>query len=561
VAPFLLRHAPTGSFVGGHGWRSSHWLLSRNGAPVLSNDPKQRLRFSRREVVGTAATAILAASFPRAALAQDEEVTAAIAAIGADGDFTRASVVELARELAGSEYVPPPTDLPDAIKDLTYEQYRDIRFDREAAIWDNGLPFRLELFHRGFYYKEEIDVAIVIGETAEHLPYSSELFDIGDRVPQPITDEDIGFAGIRLLGHLNSPEKFDEIAVFLGASYFRSLGRGEVYGLSARGLSLKTGSSEGEEFPLFRAFWVEKPLPDSEAVVVHALLDSVSVAGAYRFTIRPGEATRMDVEATLFPRVDLDKVGLAPGTSMFFFGPNGREDVDDYRPEVHDSDGLLIVNGRGERIWRPLSNPKTLQISAFADAAPHGFGLMQRNRDPEAYQDFEAHYERRPGLWVEPIGDWGQGAVVLVEIPSDSEINDNIVAYWQPKQPVSAESEFSFAYRMFWGGEPALPGPAAVIGATLRGRATLRGDSPVRRFVIDYELRETEGDPPSNPEAKVSASAGTVSEVTLQPNPLTAGWRLTFKLDPEDAESIELRADLMLDEKFAAEHWLYRWTA
>jgi glucans biosynthesis protein len=511
--------------------------------------------------MGTAATAILAASLPREVLAQDEETSEAIAAIGTEGDFSRASVVELARKLAEADYVPPPTDLPDSIKDLTYEQYRDIRFDREAAIWDKGLPFRLELFHRGFYYKEEIDVAIVSEETAEHLPYSSELFDIGDRVPQPITDEDIGFAGIRLLGHLNAPEKLDEIAVFLGASYFRSLGRGEVYGLSARGLALKTGSSEGEEFPLFRAFWVEKPLADSEAVVVHALLDSVSVAGAYRFTIRPGDATRMDVEATLFPRVELDKVGLAPGTSMFFFGPNGREGVDDYRPEVHDSDGLLIVNGRGERIWRPLSNPTTLQTSAFVDAAPHGFGLMQRNRDPNTYQDFEAHYERRPGLWVEPVGDWGQGAVVLVEIPSDSEINDNIVAYWQPKQPIPARSEFSFAYQMFWGGEPALSGPTAVVCATRRGRASLRGDSPIRRFVVDYELRATEGDPPSSPEARVSASAGTVTEVTIQKNPLTGGWRLTFKLDPEDAESIELRADLMLDDTLAAEHWLYRWTA
>ena len=512
--------------------------------------------------MGSAATTFLAASLPQAVLAQDEAVAEAITALGADGDFTRASVVDLARRLAASEYAPPPTELPDPIKDLTYDQYRDIRINRETRPWaDDNLPFQLELFHRGFYYKEEIEVAVIRDETAEHLPYSPDLFDIGRLVPQPIPNEDIGFAGIRLLGHLNSRDHFDEVAVFLGASYFRSLGRDQVYGISGRGLALKTGSSEGEEFPLFRAFWVEKPLPDSEAVVVHALLDSESVAGAYRFTIRPGKATQMDVEATLFPRAELSKVGLAPGTSMFFFGPNDARDVDDWRPQVHDSDGLLIVNGRGERIWRPLANPDTLQISAFIDAAPRGFGLMQRNRDPERYQDFEAHYERRPSLWVEPVGDWGQGAVVLVEIPSDSEINDNIVAYWQPRQPIAAGSEYSFAYRLSWGGEPDLPGPAAVITATRVGRASLRGDSPVRRFVIDFELRETSEGVASKPEASVSANAGKVSEATMQSNPLTRGWRLAFELDPQDAEAIELRADFTFEGEVAAEHWLYRWTA
>jgi periplasmic glucans biosynthesis protein len=361
---------------------------------------------TRRRLLGSVAAAAFAASFPRPAFAQ-EDASDVLTGIIEGGPFTRARVVEIARALAQFEFVPPPTDLPDPIQDLTYDQYRDIRFDRDASIWaDEKLPFQLQLFHRGFYYKEEIEVAIVADDRAEHLPYSPELFDIGKLIEQPMPTDDIGFAGIRLLGRLNHADKFDEVAVFLGASYFRSLGRGQFYGLSARGLALKTGATEGEEFPLFRAFWVEKPQPDNDTIVVHALLDSVSVTGAYRFTIRPGASTLMDVEATLFPRVDLEKVGLAPGTSMFFFGPNGREDVDDWRPEVHDSDGLLILNGRGERIWRPLANPNKLQMSAFMDAAPRGFGLMQRNRDAESFQDFESHYERRPSLWVEPVGDW-----------------------------------------------------------------------------------------------------------------------------------------------------------
>ena len=251
---------------------------------------------------------------------------------------------------------------------------------------------------------------------------------------------------------------------------------------------MKTADPDGEEFPIFRAFWVEKPLPDSETVVVHALLDSASVSGAYRFSIRPDESTVIDVEATLFPRVDMSKVGLAPASSMFYFGPNDRKNIDDYRPEVHDSDGLLMVNGRGERIWRPVSNPQKLQISAFEDVAPRGFGLTQRDRDPQTFQDFEATYEKRPTLWIEPVGDWGQGTVTLIEIPSDSEINDNIVAYWQPQDTIKAGSEFSFAYRQFWGHAPAPAPGAAIIVATRIGRGALDGDSPIRQFIIDYSI-------------------------------------------------------------------------
>jgi periplasmic glucans biosynthesis protein len=518
-------------------------------------------QLTRRRLLGSVAAVAFAASFPRPAFAQ-EDAGDVLAGIVEGGPFTRARVVEIARALAQFEFVPPPTDLPDPLKDLTYDQYRDIRFDRDASVWANeNLPFQLQLFHRGFYFKEEIEVAIVADDHAEHLPYSPELFDIGKLIEQPMPTDDIGFAGIRLLGRLNHADKFDEVAVFLGASYFRSLGRGQFYGLSARGLALKTGAAEGEEFPLFRAFWVEKPQPDNDTVVVHALLDSVSVTGAYRFTIRPGASTLMDVEATLFPRVDLEKVGLAPGTSMFFFGPNGRETVDDWRPEVHDSDGLLILNGRGERIWRPLANPNKLQMSAFMDAAPRGFGLMQRNRDAESFQDFESHYERRPSLWVEPVGDWGRGAVLLVEIPSDSEINDNIVAFWQPQELLTAGSEISFAYRLFWGENPAPDGSGPRVESTRRGRATLRGESPVRRFVLDYSPLQTPLPDGDEPKATVTASTGKVSDVTMEKNPLTQGWRLTFKLDPEDAETIELRAVADFNGNPPAETWLYRWTA
>jgi periplasmic glucans biosynthesis protein len=413
---------------------------------------------TRRSLMTSAAALFAAAAMPYRALAAGP-LPAALSAAASDGPFQRSTVIEIARNLAKTDYVPPASDLPDPIKNLTYDQFRDIHPNRAGAVWvKEGLPFQLQLFHRGFYYKDKIDVAVVADNQAHHLAYSPNYFEFGKLVPQPLPKADIGFAGIRLLSNrINRPDVFDEVAVFLGASYFRSLGRDQLYGISARGLALKTGEPEGEEFPVFRAFWAETPAKDGDTIVVHALLDSKSVAGAYRFTIRPGLPTVMDVEASLFPRVDLTKVGLAPGTSMFYFDANGRERGDDWRPEVHDSDGLLMVNGHGERLWRPLANPRNLQISAFVDAGPRGFGLVQRNRDPKAYEDFESHYERRPSLWVEPVGDWGKGTVTLVEIPSDSEVNDNIVAYWSPQQPIAAGTEYAFAYRLSWGNEPQQP--------------------------------------------------------------------------------------------------------
>ena len=322
---------------------------------------------------------------------------------------------------------------------------------------------------------------------AQRLAYRPDLFTVGKLVPTPLPTEDIGFSGFRLLHPVNTRRHFDEVAVFQGASYFRSVGRHQIYGLSARGLAVKVGEPSGEEFPVFRAFWIEEPAPRSVSVTVHALLDSPSVAGAYRFVIDPGEDTVMQVEAVLFPRVELAAVGLAPGTSMYMFSASERSWVDDFRPQVHDSDGLLIFNGRGEQLWRPFANPTRLEISAFADTGPRGFGLMQRDRDPAHYQDFESHFERRPSLWVEPTGDWGEGAVVLTEIPTDAEIHDNIVAFWRPQKPISAGSEFRFAYKLSWGEEPAAARDRLRVVATALGRADVKGPTPSRRVVIDYD--------------------------------------------------------------------------
>lgn len=475
------------------------------------------------------------------------------------GAFDSDYVVKLARKLAAKPYSVLKDPLPVGLAKLTYDEYRDIRFNPTASIWrDQGLPFQMQMFHRGFYFQDLIEIAIVEGNKATHLAYEPKYFTAGEVITQALPNDDIGYSGFRIHNQLNNNGVFDELMVFQGASYFRALGKGNAYGLSARGLALKTADPEGEEFPIFRAFWVERPHYDSNLIVVHALLDSPSVAGAYRFSVRPGDNTQIDVEATLFPRVELSKVGLAPSTSMFLHSLNGRHDTDDFRPEVHDSDGLLMFNGRGEHLWRPLANPRQLQVSAFSDNSPQGFGLIQRERSYAAYQDLEAQYERRPSLWIEPVGNWGQGAVVLTEIPTESEIHDNIVSFWKPRQPIPAGSEYHFAYRMSWGEEPAVKHNYVVVSRTASGRADIAKPTPRRLFVVDYQVNGAM--PEELPLAKVEASGGIISNVVIAPNAANNGYRLAFELEPEGKELIELRAELKFPTPRQVETWLYRWT-
>jgi glucans biosynthesis protein len=523
------------------------------------------LELDRRSLLAVATgavVAVVAATGIRPAGAQDGQGIVQ-ANFAVDGPYTRATVADIARTLAMTPYQPLDASLPQVLADLTYDQYRDIRFRPEAAIWaGTGLPYQMQMFHRGFYFKEPVEIAIVTDGQAKHLAYDPDMFAIGPLVPQPVPDIDIGFSGLRLHGLINRPDYFDEVAVFQGASYFRSLGAGQVYGLSARGLALKTADPEGEEFPLFRAFWVETPVAGGDTIVVSALLDSPSTTGAYRFSIRHGATTQMDVEVQLFPRVALDRVGLAPCTSMFFFNSNNRRDIDDFRPQVHDSDGLLMLTGRGERLWRPLSNPRDLQISAFVDQSPRGFGLIQRERDFVRYQDLEAAHERRPSLWVEPVGDWGAGAVTLVEIPTDAEVHDNIVAYWSPREPIPASTEYAFAYRLSWGGEPPTHKPTAIVDSSASGRAPWSGESALRLFVIDYTLPEgVDRASLGITKATVTVSKGTAKNVVVQDNPAIGGLRLTFQLDPGVETLVEIRATLTFETQLAAETWVYRWTA
>jgi glucans biosynthesis protein len=470
--------------------------------------------------------------------------------------FNFDTLLEQARQLAAKPYAPQRSTLPAGLDKLSPEQYRSIHFNRDAAIWrSEALPFRVELL-RAFFNQQAppVTVSTVEDGTAHDLIATPAMFEIGPSLPQ-LGKVSLPLSGFRLVTQINSKKIWDEFLVFQGASYFRAVSKGLLYGLSARGLAINTAEPVGEEFPAFTHFWVEQPAPRATSIVIDALLESGSITGAYRFTVTPGLATVMDVTCTLFPRVDMHVVGIAPLTSMFLFDETNRGRLDDYRPEVHDSDGLQITSSTGEHILRQLANPTKLQVSTFTTRPPEGFGLVQRSRDQSDFQDFEDLYERRPSAWIEPKGDWGPGAVELVEIPSDRESNDNIVAFWRPAQGLAGGHPAEFAYRLSWLDEPALPKGLGEVMATRSGASL---DGKRRVFLLDIVGA---GDKTNDLSVDLSASAGKISNVALQSNTAMHGLRASFELDPNNADLIELRLRLMRGDQPVSETWLYRWTA
>jgi glucans biosynthesis protein len=507
---------------------------------------------SRRHLLGLIAGGAASGWLP--ASATDADGTAALH-LGNAVPFTRDDVAALARSLAEVPYATPP-EISRDWRGLSYDILREIWFDgRHALFRDAPSAVRAEFFVAGQFFAHKIRINAVEQGQSRPVGFDLRNFATTDRFPS-LPADGTGFAGFRLLGELHTKDRFQEYAVFQGASYFRAIGQGHGYGISARGLALHTAGRTLEEFPIFREFWIEAAEPNAPSVTIHALLDSPSVAGAYTFQITKGPTTEMTVTARLFPRVDLTDVGIAPGTSMFLFNGMDRSRFDDFRQSVHDSDGLLMINGAGETLWRPLNNPKrTVEVSEFIDNGPLGFGLMQRARDLGNFNDLEARYDLRPSLWVEPRGDWGPGAVVLIEIPTDKEVNDNIVAFWRPAAPLEAGREHRFDYRLYWGDKAPAEGAVAPVIATAAGVHTFEDG---RLFVIDYAPHPALGDDPARLEVRVTASAGKIASPILQRNPATGGLRLDFtvKGDPRQAE---LRAEIWRGGQRAAEVWMNRW--
>jgi glucans biosynthesis protein len=476
-------------------------------------------------------------------------------------------VLAKARALAARPYVPVGPDLPARLAELDYEGHRSIQFRREAALGWAGTPFQVHLRHRGYLFPQRVNVYLVDEDGASRVPFDAELFDyLGEA--STLTGElstDLGFGGLSIHYPLNDPARMDEVVVFQGASYFRLVGPGQVYGVSSRGVAIDVAREGREEFPAFKEFWLLRPKNDAASLVFHALLDGPSLTGAYRFELEPGDRTVLAVDARLFARRNIATLGVAPLSSMFLYDANSARAFDDFRPQVHDSDGLMMLTRASEWIWRPLSNRRVLRVSSLRDRDPRGFGLAQRARDFDSYLDLEAQYHRRPSQWVRVLGAWGEGGVELAEIPTESEFNDNIAAYWVPDEPFLAGRERRYRYELVTFDGRLADQTLARVARTRIGWDGLPGQAEPpprthRRFVIDFVGGPLTGfAAETTVEAVVRTTAGETGDVHTRPLPDGSGWRASFRLEPESGEEADMQLFLLVDHERVSETWSYVW--
>ncbi len=517
----------------------------------------------RRRFLRDGATALSVAAFFDSILFQNDANASSLPSIGPEQPFDYAHLKGIARARSATPYHPPPDKLPPRIEKLSWDEWQSIRFRPERALWaDEDLPFAARFFHLGFRMTRSVQLFEVRNDKSREIAHDPAMFDYGKaRIGPREVPRDLGFAGFNLFFHTDWTR---DCVAFQGASYFRAVDATRQYGMSQRGLAVDCGMPYPEEFPDFVAFFLERPAAGSDTATVHALLDSPSVSGAYRFVIKVSDTTVMDVDAALYPRKEIERVGIAPGTSMFFYGKNDPRAGDDWRPEIHDSDGLQMYSGTGEWLWRPLINPRGVRVNSFADDQPRGFGLMQRERSFTQYQDDGVFYDKRPSVWVEPKGNWGKGAVMLVEIPTRDEINDNIVAFWCPAKKPQPGREYLYSYRLHWG--PRNPyfdsGHAYATRTGIGGIVGQKRKYFSWRFVVDFAggaLAALDAEAKVN--AIVTASRGRVEIVSARPLLPENGWRAMFDLVPEDnsTEPINLRLYLALDDEALTETWLYQY--
>ncbi len=477
--------------------------------------------------------------------------------------FDFRDVAQRAKELAAAAYRKPTSNLPNELRNLTYDQYRDIRFKPEEGYWKKAdLRFELEFFHEGFRFDLPVKIYEVTAQGVREIPFDSDAFNYGKNKLNPDKLRKLGFAGFRVHYPINKPGYKDEVLAFLGASYFRAVGKGQRYGLSARGLAIDTALPSGEEFPRFTEFWVVRPSPSARELTIYALLDSPSATGAYRFVLVPGVTTALDTKVQLYLRKEVGKLGLAPLTSMFFFGANQAAPREDYRPQVHDSDGLSLQFNTSEWIWRPLVNPKRLLVTSFTLTDPLSFGLMQRARKFCDYEDLEARYDLHPSGWVAPKGPWGGGRVELVEIPEPNETEDNIVAFWVPDHPPPPQRPYDFEYRVLWEMDRTTRPPQSWVAQTRRGlgyEGYVHPDNSIQ-FVIDFEGPALRKLPPLT---QVDAAVwidpnGKLLEKNVFYDEVTRGQRMVVRFNRvDDSKPVEIHASVRKGSETLSETWSY----
>ena len=480
--------------------------------------------------------------------------------LGPPQPFSFEAVRQQAQQLARQPYQAAPLPQAETIDKIDYDAHLEIQHRLEAALWRGGQgPYPVRFFHLGRLFPSPVKIHTVDDGLAREVLYSSRQFHFGNADFAQGLPDDLGFAGFRVL---HAPGEERDWLAFLGASYFRSAGELDQYGISARGIAVDTGLPNTEEFPRFTHFWLE-PAPDPQALMIYALLDGPSLTGAYRFQAIRHQRVIIDVEAALFFRKDIQRLGIAPLTSMYWFSETNHQPSWDWRPEVHDSDGLALWTGTGERIWRPINNPPFVQTSAFVDRDPKGFGLAQRDRSFENYQDDRVFYERRPTLWVEPLEPWGEGEVVLIEIPTEYEANDNLVAFWMPREPAQAGGSRVYKYRLHWvADEPGGADRCRITATRVSWRTIPRTPArPAHRlwFAIDFAggpLERLGRDEPVK--LRVNTSRGHLRSPGAFQVAGTSRWRADFELELEGGEPVDLRAYLRLGEQALSETWLYQ---
>lgn len=536
-------------------------------------------RLSRRSLLNTLSSSVAVIAFGRSAFAQDVVAPLSTTEIDPNGrealpaapltpqQFSFDWLDARMHEAAKVDYV-APVDAPDVISNLDYDGYRKIQFNPKRARWEgDDVLFRLHAFHPGWLYTQTVAIHEVVDGFQTPMVFTTDDFlYYGDLALQVREHTELpGVAGFRLNTPLNRADAFDELVSFVGASYFRALARDNSYGLSARGLAINTGLSGEEEFPRFSDFWLERPKAGQEGVVLFAALDSPSCTGAYRFVIRPGAETTIDVTAKLHFRRDVEQLGVAALTSMFLFDEKNSNSYDDYRPQVHDSNALMVVRTDGDVLWRPLNNPPRLASTYLNEPNLKSFGLIQRDRDFSDYQDAGAHYHDRPSVLVEPQGNWGEGAIRLVEIPSDLEGNDNIVSFWVPAEKPRAGESRGYSYRLRWGALGTdRDGDRAWIVNTLAGQGGTSGVSDIksslRKFVIDFDgglMAELPDDAEMEP--IVTLSSGKIEHIALSRIQDTTKWRLVIDVDGKEERIVELVAHVAGYGRKLTETWIYQW--
>jgi periplasmic glucans biosynthesis protein len=528
----------------------------------------------RSLLASAAATAALAVTgFAADALAEDG------LKLGPAQPFSFDALKRRARDMAAKPYVAPASPARATLDAIDYEAHGKIRFKTEYALFGNGPgPFPVTFFHLGRFFQKPVRMHVVDGpdgkQAAREIVYETSYFDMPADSPARKLGENAGFAGFRFQesrqGHPGPKgEPLDwrtnDWVAFLGASYFRAIGELYQYGLSARGIAVDVAEAgRSEDFPDFTHIYFETPAADAQSVTVLALLDGASVTGAFRFVMQRGKGVIMDIDKVLYPRRDIGRFGITPLTSMYWYSETVKPTGIDWRPEVHDSDGLAMWTGAGERIWRPLNNPPRITASAFVDDNPRGFGLLQRDRVTDHFLD-GVFYQGRPSLWVEPMGAWGKGTVQLVEIPTDDEIHDNIVAMWVPAEPARPGSAHEFRYRLYWLADEPFPTPLGRCVATRLGNGGQPGQprpKGVRKFMVEFLGGPLEKLPfGTKPEPVLWASRGTFSYIFTEavPNDVPGQWRAQFDLTVTGTEPVDMRLYLKADETVLTETWLFQY--